>query len=248
MEFDKKLAFRGIRALYGASGFEKLQKSHVTIIGVGGVGSWATEALCRTGVGHLTLVDFDKIELSNSNRQLHTTTKTVGMGKARVLADRLLDINPDLVVDVVETKLTPDNIESVLEGRTDFVCDCIDDIDAKTYVCNYLYHKKAVFIEAGGAGGRIDPSKLKIGDINTASGDALISKLRNKLRKEFNFPTTNQKFNICCTFSNEKPIYSSKEDYLSGDLPAFGASMSVTASAGLLISSWIINQIVSSKE
>lgn len=133
----------------------------------------------------------------------------------------------------------------MLEGKTDYVCDCIDDIDAKAYVCNYLFRHHATFIEAGGAGGRRDPSKLKIGDINTANGDALISKLRARLRKNYGFQSNNKKFNISCTFSNEKPIYSSKEDYLSGDLPAFGASMSVTASAGLLISSWIINKITS---
>ena len=203
MDFNKKLAFRGIRALYGNDGFEKLQQAHVTVIGVGGIGSWATEALCRTGIGSLTLIDNDTIEITNSNRQLHTTTKTCGQSKAQVLADRLLEIN----------------------------------------VCNYMYHHNTVFIEAGGAGGRIDPTKLNIGDIATANGDALISKLRNKLRKEYGFPSNGKKFNISCTFSNEKPIYSSKEDYISGDLPAFGASMSVTATAGLLISSWIISKI-----
>lgn len=245
MTFDKRLAFRGIRALYGNDGFEKLQSSHVTVIGVGGIGSWATEALCRTAIGSLTLIDNDTIELTNSNRQLHTTSKTVGLGKARVLANRLLEINPLLDIEVIATKLTPENIDSVLEGKTDYVCDCIDDIDAKAYVCNYLFRHNATFIEAGGAGGRRDPSKLKIGDINTANGDALISKLRARLRKDYGFQSNSKKFNISCTFSNEKPIYSSKEDYLSGDLPAFGASMSVTASAGLLISSWIINKITS---
>ena len=162
MNFDKRLAFRGIRALYGNDGFEKLQSSHVTVIGVGGIGSWATEALCRTAIGSLTLIDNDTIELTNSNRQLHTTSKTVGLGKARVLADRLLEINPLLDIEVIETKLTPENIDGVLEGKTDYVCDCIDDIDAKAYVCNYLFRHNATFIEAGGAGGRRDPSKLKI--------------------------------------------------------------------------------------
>ena len=114
MNFDKRLAFRGIRALYGNDGFEKLQSSHVTVIGVGGIGSWATEALCRTAIGSLTLIDNDTIELTNSNRQLHTTSKTVGLGKARVLADRLLEINPLLDIEVIETKLTPENIDGVL--------------------------------------------------------------------------------------------------------------------------------------
>ena len=243
MDFNKKLAFRGIRALYGNDGFEKLQQAHVTVIGVGGIGSWATEALCRTGIGSLTLIDNDTIEITNSNRQLHTPTKTCGQYKAKVLADRLLEINPELKVEVLNIKLTPENIDEVMQGRDDFVCDCIDDIDAKAYVCNYMYHHNTVFIEAGGVVGMINFINFYILFFFFFFGDALISKLRNKLRKEYGFPSNGKKFNISCTFSNEKPIYSSKEDYISGDLPAFGASMSVTATAGLLISSWIISKI-----
>ena len=246
MVFDKNSAFRGIRALYGNDGFKKLQNSHVTVIGVGGIGSWATEALCRTGIGHLTLIDNDIIEITNSNRQLHTTTQTVGELKAGVLAKRLLTINPLLDIKVLNTKLTTENIDEILKDRDKNVCECIDDIDAKTYIANYLSQHNSNFIVAGGAGGRIDPTCLYVGDVATATGDALISKLRNKLRKEYGFPKNGQKFKITCTFSTEKPIYSSKEDYISGDLPAFGASMSVTASAGLLISSWMINKIVKS--
>lgn len=244
MEFDKKLAFRGIRALYGNDGFEKLQNTHVTVIGVGGIGSWACEALCRTGVGSLTLIDNDTIEITNLNRQLHTTPKTVNQTKVETLATRLKEINPTIKIECLCVKLTPENIDEVLAGKTEYVCECIDDIDTKTYISNYLHKHKSTFIVAGGAGGRRDPTKLNIGDVSTANGDALISKLRRELRKSYGFPNNGQKFNITCTFSTEKPIYSSKEDYISGDLPAFGASMSVTASAGLLISSWIINKIV----
>ena len=100
MSFDKRLAFRGIRALYGNEIFEKLQNTHVTVLGVGGVGSWCAEALCRTAVGKLTLIDFDTIEITNLNRQLHTTTKTVGLYKADVLSSRLLEINTDVIMYV----------------------------------------------------------------------------------------------------------------------------------------------------
>ena len=243
MNFDSKLAFRGIRALFGNDGFEKLQRSHVTVIGVGGIGSWCTEALCRSAVGSLTLIDNDVIEITNSNRQLHTMTTTVGSYKADELANRLLLINPSLKIEVIREKLTKENIDSIMESRSDNVCECIDDIDAKAYVVNYLYNKKANFIVSGGAGGRIDPTKLKLGDVVTANGDALICKLRAKLRREYGFSRTAKKFNIMCTYSNETPRYSSKEDYLSGDLPTFGASMSVTASAGLLRSSWMIAKL-----
>ena len=231
MSFDKRLAFRGIRALYGNEIFEKLQNTHVTVLGVGGVGSWCAEALCRTAVGKLTLIDFDTIEITNLNRQLHTTTKTVGLYKADVLSSRLLEINPEIELEVIKSQMTPDNIDEIMKNRCDYV------------FCNYLFKKGSTFIVSGGAGGRIDPTLLKIGDVGTANGDALISKLRTKLKKEYGFVGSGQKFKIACTFSNEKPIYSSKEEYLSGEFPAFGASMSVTASAGLLISSWMLKQI-----
>ncbi len=243
MSFEKNKAFRGIRALYGDNGFEKLQNTHVTVIGIGGIGSWCTEALCRTGVGSLTLIDDDKIELTNLNRQLHTTTKTVGKYKTEEMKERLLSLNPDLKVEIINRRLTPDNIEETIKDRCQYVCECIDDIDAKAFIVNYLYRNKSTFITAGGAGGRIDPTRLKIGDVAVSQGDALISKLRSRLRKEYGFPSNGKNFKITCTFSNEKPIYSCKESYISGDLPAFGASMSVTATAGLLISSWMINKI-----
>lgn len=243
MSFEKKQAFRGIRALYGDDGFEKLQNTHVTVIGIGGIGSWCTEALCRTGVGSLTLIDSDVIELTNLNRQLHTTVKTEGRAKTEVMREHLLELNPELKIEIITKKLTPENIDEILHDKCEYVCECIDDIDAKAYISNYLFHKKSTFIVAGGAGGRIDPTRLKIGDVAQAQGDALISKLRSRLRKDYGFPSNGKNFRISCTFSNEKPIYSCKESYISGDLPAFGASMSVTASAGLLISSWMINRI-----
>ena len=113
MEFDKKLAFRGIRALYGNDGFEKLQNTHVTVIGVGGIGSWACEALCRTGVGSLTLIDNDTIEITNLNRQLHTTPKTVNQTKVETLATRLKEINPTIKIECLcfaFSKCVPDTI------------------------------------------------------------------------------------------------------------------------------------------
>ena len=243
MTFEKNKAFRGIRALYGDEGFEKLQNSHVTVVGIGGIGSWCTEALCRTGVGSLTLIDSDVIEITNLNRQLHTTVNTEGRTKTEVMREHLLELNPELNIEIITQKLTPENIDEIMKDRCDNVCECIDDLDAKAYIANYLFRKKSNFIVAGGAGGRIDPTRLKIGDIDQAQGDALISKLRSRLRKEYGFPANGKNFRISCTFSNEKPIYSCKDSYISGDLPAFGASMSVTASAGLLISSWMINRI-----
>ena len=244
MSFEKKKAFRGIRAVYGEEGFRKLQNAHVLVIGVGGIGSWLAESLCRSAVGTLTLIDSDTIELTNSNRQLHTCTSTDGLYKTKVLTKRFLDINPNLNINTLEIKLTPENIADVLKDCPPFVAEAIDDIEAKAYVDDFLAKRKTTFIVAGGAGGRRDPRKLDIADLAAAKGNSLIARLRTILRKEYGYPKGGYKMNIPCVYTSEKPVYSEKEAYMSGDLPAFGAAMPVTASAGLMMASWIIEKIV----
>lgn len=243
MEFVPSHAFRGIRALYGNKGFSKLQNAHVLIIGVGGVGSWCTEALCRSGIGEITIIDSDKIEITNVNRQLHTTTNSCGKLKVDELGNRLLQINPVIKLHKKPTLITKENIKDVLSECPKHVCECIDDINAKAGICDFLNKNNITFITSGGAGGRINPSLLKIGDIAESSGDALISRLRNILRKDYGYPKGGKKMHITCTFSPEQPIYPPKEEYTYDDIPSFGASMAVTASAGLLMASWIIKQI-----
>ncbi len=244
MSFEEKRAFRGIRAVYGEEGFRKLQNAHVLVIGVGGIGSWLAESLCRSAVGTLTLIDSDTIELTNSNRQLHTCTSTDGLYKTHVLTKRFLDINPNLKINTLETKLTPENISEILKDCPPFVAEAIDDIEAKAYVDDFLAKRKTTFIVAGGAGGRRDPRKLDIADLAAAKGNSLIARLRTILRKEYGYPKGGLKMNIPCVFTSEKPVYSEKDAYMSGDLPAFGAAMPVTASAGLMMASWIIEKIV----
>lgn len=248
MTFEPRKAFRGIRAVYGESGFEALQSAHVLVIGIGGIGSWLAESLCRSGVGTLTLLDSDTIELTNSNRQLHTTTATDGMYKTDVLAQRFMEINPYLKLTTIRDHLTPENISEILKDCPQFVAEAIDDIDAKAYVDDFLFKRRATFIVAGGAGGRRDPRKLGIADLAQAKGNSLIARLRTILRRQYGYPQGGLKMNIPCVFTSEKPVYSAKDAYLSGDLPAFGASMAVTASAGLMMASWIIEKIVASSQ
>ena len=238
--FDLNQCFRGIRALYGEEGFYKLQQSHVMVIGCGGVGSWLCEALCRSGVGSLTLIDPDTIEIGNSNRQLHTTTLTVGKFKAEVLKERLLTINPHLNINTILTTLTKENISEVLKDSPTYIADAIDDLEAKAYLIDYLFKNKKTFIVSGGAGGRVDPSKLKLDDLSNAHGDALISRLRTTLRRQYNYPKNGEKMGIICTYSDEKPTYPLQDN---SDLPKFGAAMAVTASAGLLMASWLLKKI-----
>lgn len=238
---ELSVRFRGIRALYGEENFNKLQKAHVLVIGCGGVGSWLTEALCRTGVGKLTLIDPDIIEIGNTNRQLHTTALTLNQYKVDALEERLLTINPDLEIETIKTTLSAQNIPEILKDCPQFVADAIDDLQAKAFLADFLYQNDKTFIVSGGAGGRVDPSRLKIADIANSHGDALISRLRTELRRRYNFPKNGEKMGIVCTFSDETPVYANKE---TDDLPKFGAAMTVTASAGLLMASWLLNKIV----
>ncbi len=231
--------FKGSIRLFGKEGFLRLQNAHVMVVGVGGVGSPCAEALCRAGVGELTLVDADTIELSNSNRQIHTLSSTLGQSKAQALAKRLLDINPNLKVHPQVLMLDEHNIEEFMQNSPLYVAEAIDDIKAKVRVVDYLYKKHKVFVVSGGAGGRIDPSCLHLSDMAKAQGDGLIAHLRTLLRKDYGFPKGGKKMNIMCTWSNEVPIYSIEEGK-----QVFGALMSVTASAGLLMASYLIRSIV----
>lgn len=245
MEFDRDCLerFAGVRALYGQEGFEKLQRSAVLVAGNGGVGSWLAEALCRTAVGTLVLIDPDTIELNNSNRQLHTLSSTMGQNKAKTLGARLMDINPGLNLKIIDAYLTPENIDSTLDGTPEYVAEAIDDAIAKAALLNYLYRHKKIFISAGGAGGRTDPSHLQIGDLSQSKGNALLSKVRHDLRTRYGFAKNGIKMGIKCVFSNENPVYS-REHATDETLPKFGASMAVTASCGLMMAAYLIKEIV----
>lgn len=234
--------FRGIRALYGEDGFNKLQQAHVLIIGTGGVGSWLCEALCRSGVGKLSLIDPDIIEVGNSNRQLHTTSKTLGQNKAKTLALRLQEINPNIEIEIIDTYLTPENIDTTLKDCPLYVAEAIDDPKAKAYLVNYLVRNKRKFITAGGAGGRKDPSRLKLDDLKNVKGNALLNNLRHDLVHKYGF-NKDKKMKVACVYSDEEAVYS-KQHSTDTSLPKFGAAMAVTASCGLMMAAYLIDKIV----
>ncbi len=234
--------FKGSLLLFGEEGYLKLKSAHVMVLGAGGVGSPCAEALCRCGVGEISLYDCDEIELSNSNRQLHTLSSTLGQKKAEALKSRLLDINPNLICHARPVFVTKDNIEEVLRDSPLYCAECIDDIQAKAAAAAYLKAHDKIFVVSGGAGGRVDPSRLKLGDLGQACGDGLISHLRTILRRDYGFGAGCSKFAIMCSYSDEKPRY--HEDDLGRK--SFGALMAVTASAGLLISSYLIRKITGS--
>lgn len=241
MDDRNKERFTGIRALHTEAGFAKLQRACVLIAGCGGVGSWIAEALCRSGVGQLILIDPDRVEIKNTNRQLHTLDNTLGRLKVEVLAERLRLINPGIDVQCRPVQLTREELSRQLDPCPHYAADAIDDIEAKCALINFLTRQQAVFVVSGGAGARLDPCRLHLADMAAAQGDGLIKHVRDILRREYNFPKGGRKFGVKCVYSDESPHYTAGDN---PELPRFGAGMPVTTTAGLIMASYLIGRIV----
>ncbi|MGJ8691241.1 MAG: tRNA cyclic N6-threonylcarbamoyladenosine(37) synthase TcdA [Thalassotalea sp.] len=205
---DYQLRFGGISRLYGQSGANIIQHSHFCIIGIGGVGSWVAEALARTGVGAITLIDLDDICITNTNRQIHAVADTIGDSKVDVMAARITTINPECHITAIEDFVTDENLTSLLTAQFDYVIDAIDSVKIKTAIIAHCKRNKLPLITIGGAGGQIDPSKITIDDLSRTFQDPLLAKVRNQLRREYNFPrNTKRKFAIDAVYSTEQLVY-----------------------------------------
>lgn len=242
----------GVARLYGETGAERLAASHVVVVGLGGVGSWAVEALVRSGVGRLTLIDGDNVEESNTNRQLPAIDPEYGRPKAEVLAERCRRIHPDCDVRAVVAFVTPENVSTVVPP-CDWVVDCIDDLAAKAVLSAEMKKIGRPIVVAGGAGGKVDPGFVTVDDLARAKGDALTSKLRTMLRKQYGFPKgradgKSAPFGIPCVYSSEplrQPEAANNEAI--GAAPGvrigFGSSAAVTGTVGLRVASLVINAV-----
>lgn len=198
--------FAGANKIYGEENFQSFEKSHVMVIGIGGVGSWAVEALARSGVGHLTLVDMDVIVASNVNRQLPALSSTFGHEKIEIMADRCRQINPSIKIDLVDEFLTPENVAEMLAERPDVVLDCIDDVKAKLALILYCRFNKIPLIVSGGAGGKLDPLKIRVADLSKTEQDPMLAKLRTQLRAKGIAKKPKEKFGITCVYSLDNPF------------------------------------------
>ena len=209
--------FQGTKTLYGNAAVDTFAAGHVFVIGIGGVGSWAAEALARTAVGTITLIDLDILVASNVNRQLPALDSTFGQSKIAAMATRIREINPKVTLNLVDDFLTADNIEALLpsrqeakaaaeQGRPMVILDCIDDMNAKLAIALHCRFNKLKLVCAGGAGGKIDPSQIRVSDLRESYQDPLLAKLRNKLRHEKGINSTlKEKFGIKCVYSTEPP-------------------------------------------
>ncbi len=226
--------FAGIERLYGAGSVARLAATHVAVIGVGGVGSWAAEALVRSGVGHLSLVDADEICISNTNRQLHTLASTLGRSKVAVMAARLRDASPELQVDTVERFLTPATLEAVLGRGFDLVLDACDAFRVKVEMIAWCRRRKLPLVVCGSAGGRADPTQIRVRDLSRTEHDALLSLVRRKLRHDFRFPSNPQRyFGVPAVYSLENVRYPQVDGSVCGVRPGDGATLRLGCEAGL---------------
>jgi tRNA A37 threonylcarbamoyladenosine dehydratase len=236
---DHARRFGGIERLYGAGSLARLMAVHVCVIGIGGVGSWAAEALARSGVGRLTLIDLDHVAESNVNRQVQALEATLGQAKVLAMQARIGQINPDCRIDCIEEFITEDNVATLLPG-CDAVIDCIDQVKAKAALIAQCRRLKLPVVTTGGAGGRTDPTRIKVDDLSRTMQDALASKLRARLRKEFGFPRdAKKKFGVPCVFSDEQirrpqtQACDLDEAGLHGlNCAGYGSSVAVTAGFG----------------
>jgi tRNA A37 threonylcarbamoyladenosine dehydratase len=230
--------FGGIDRLYGQGSLARLAAAHVCVIGIGGVGSWAAEALARSGVGRITLVDLDHVAESNINRQVHALEATLGQAKVLAMQQRIAQINPDCAVVCIEEFVTEENVSTLLPS-CDLVLDCIDQVKAKAALIAHCSRQKIPIVTTGGAGGRTDPTRIRIDDLSRTTQDALASKLRAKLRKDYGFTRdAKKKFGVPCVFSDEQNHRPASADFCvdaSAGLACagYGSSMAVTAGFGL---------------
>ncbi|MHA7880800.1 MAG: tRNA cyclic N6-threonylcarbamoyladenosine(37) synthase TcdA [Saccharospirillum sp.] len=249
--------FGGTARLYGVSQTDWLARQHVVVVGLGGVGSWAAEALARSAVGKLTLIDLDDVCVSNTNRQLHTTVTSVGQMKVSVMADRIRAINPACDVVPVMDFLTASNLERYLTPKPDAVLDAIDSVRVKAALLAWCKRHKIPVVTTGGAGGQVDPLNTAVADLSRTVQDPLAARTRSLLRRDYGFSRNpKRKFGIECVYSTEQLRYpqvdgsvcfqrsegdtSTRLDCASG----FGASVMVTGTFGFVAASRTLAQLL----
>ena len=230
---DFEIRFGGIARLYGRSGLEKLRAAHVCIVGIGGVGAWAAEALARSGVGALTLVDLDEVCASNVNRQLHALTETIGRAKVEVMAGRIRAINPDCRATAEQKFFNAQTSTELLAPKFDFVLDAIDSVTNKVLLLAGCRGKGLPVICCGGAGGRRDGTQIRTADLAQVTHDRLLAEVRKKLRREFQFPADSSPTGIECVFSAELPVFAQPDGSVCGTRAETEAGTRLNCNGGL---------------
>ena len=246
MDFNRR--FGGVERLYGKKALDIFQKAHICVVGIGGVGSWAAEALSRNAIGKITLIDIDHIAESNINRQIHALSSTLGKSKVLAMKERILEINPTCQVHMVDDFISNENIEAHIKTDFDVVIDAIDQGSIKTNLALHALSKKIPLVMTGGAGGRIDPSFIKIADLSLTHGDRLTAKIRHDVKKALQLKDS-QKVGIDVVFTDEvmtKPVDACERDEALTGLHCggYGSSVMVTATFGFMAASLALKKLL----
>lgn len=226
--------FQGIERLYGVGSVPALAHRHVCVIGIGGVGSWAVEALARSGVGRLTLIDADEVCLSNTNRQLHALDGEYGRPKVAAMTERARAINPAIQIEAIERFLTPANLEELLDRGYDIVLDACDAFRVKLETIVWCRRRKLPLVSVGSAGGRSDPTLIRVRDLSRTEHDAMFSLIRKKLRQNFGFPRNPERFfGVSAVYSLQNVRYPQADGSVCGVRPLGGDSLNLACGGGL---------------
>jgi tRNA A37 threonylcarbamoyladenosine dehydratase len=246
--------FGGVGRLYGTEGLDRIRRAHVCVVGLGGVGSWAVEALARSGIGALTLVDLDDVCISNVNRQLHALDGDLGKPKVEVMARRVRAINPDCVVHPIQGFFLKSNAAEILRAGFDYVFDAFDSPSRKSVLIAQSRERGIPVITSGAAAGRRDPTAVEVTDLAFSSHDRLLQEVRSMLRTRHGFPRGKKSFGVECVLSREALVYPRKEGGVctapgaEKDLridcdTGFGTASFVTGTFGFVAAGRIIQRI-----
>jgi tRNA threonylcarbamoyladenosine dehydratase len=239
---DLTRRFGGIARLYGEAALARLAAAHVCVIGVGGVGSWAVEALARSGVGRLTLIDLDHVAESNINRQIHAQESTLGHAKVLAMKERIAGINPTCEVATIEEFVTVDNVVTLLPG-CDCIVDAIDQVRPKAALIAHCRAREIPLVTTGAAGGKTDPAMIRVDDLSRTTQDPLVASLRSTLRRDHGFPRDPKaRFGVDCVYSIEPIRRPTTADFCATgpaglSCAGYGSSVCVTAGFGFAAAS-----------
>ena len=246
--------FSASSRVYGKPSAEVFRRLRVCVIGIGGVGSWAVEALARNGIGHLTLIDNDDIAPSNINRQIHALTDTLGQQKVGVMAERVRQINPECRCRAIDDLIVTNNLQKYLDQDYDYVIDAIDSIRFKADIIYYCKRNRIPVVTTGGAGGITDPATIAVKDLTLTHNDPLAAKVRHRLRAHYGWSRNPKKrFGIECVYSTQQPVYPRADGSVGHEKPGiagvsldcnsgYGSSVVVTAAFGFVAASRVINK------
>ncbi len=256
MDIDPR--FDGIAKLYGDKEYETLVNSHVLVVGIGGVGTWICEALARSAVGNITVVDMDDICISNTNRQLVATDSTYGKMKVDIMKERILSINPKCNVHVIHDYFTEKTKDLILDRKYDYVVDCIDSIKNKCILVNECLKKEYPVITIGGGGGKNDATQIQISDLNNSKNDRLLTQMRNALKKYYGFHRDKRiPYGVACVYSPEVPSIAIDHNSPACDTQdqkkqnnqkmncttGYGSATFITGTYAFLATGYIVNQL-----